>query len=214
MENLENIIKMEYLDKTGQENDEVMDLVFVLDKSGSMYILTEDTIGGFNSLIEKQRQFNPSTRVSLVLFDTKYRVIYTRKPITEVEKLTSDVYYASGCTVLLDAVGTTINRLDRETSAKVLFVISTDGLENSSREYTKKDIRNMIENHDWEFIFLGANIDSFAEAGGLGIPASHAANYDPSHDGVDRHWRSVSKASRSVFSGRPLCYGEWKEDLE
>lgn len=215
IENLENLETFDEIDENNkEEKDEIMDLVFVLDMSGSMYDLTEDTIGGFNSLIKKEKEADANTRVTLVLFNTEFKVIHNRKAIGEVEELTSDVYCAYGCTALLDAVGNTINSLNRKTSGKVLFVISTDGLENASREFSRNNIKNLISNHDWEFLFLGANIDSFKEAGMLGIDASRTANYKASSNGVNRHWRSLSIASRSVSDGIDLDDGHWKEELE
>lgn len=200
-------------EKEIEDKDEV-NLVFVLDKSGSMYSLVDDTIGGFNSLIEEQRKNFPNTFVTLVLFDTAYKVIYERKPITEVEELTTDVYYASGCTALLDAVGKTITTLDRTVKGNVLFAITTDGMENSSKEYKRSDIKNMIKNHDWEFIFLGANIDSFREAESIGIDEIHSANYAPTGMGEKVKWRCVGVASNSISNGHPLLNREWKRKLE
>lgn len=192
----------------------IIDLVFVIDKSGSMYRITEDTIGGFNSMIEREKELHPNALVTLVLFDTRRRVIYTRKPIAEVEKLTSKEYYAEGCTALLDAVGTTINIIDRTDYDKVLFVISTDGYENSSKEFTNEDIKNMINNHDWEFIFLGADIDSFDQASRIGIHSSHTGNYSKTRRGISSKWDSINRASSCLGYGRTLYDSEWKRDLE
>jgi len=190
-----------------------VDLVFLLDKSGSMYGVVSDTIGGFNSFIEREREKNPKTRVTLVLFDTEYNVLYTRKPITEVEELTKNEYFADGCTALLDAIGTTINRLDRTVDNDVLFVITTDGLENSSREFSKSDIKNMIANHNWEFLFIGAEIDSYEEAYHLGIDESHTANYEKSAAGLGALFDSVTDAHESMTRGGDLRSGTWKRRL-
>ena len=190
-----------------------VDLVFLLDKSGSMYDVVSDTIGGFNSFIEREMEKNPKTRVTLVLFDTEYNVLYTRKPIDEVEKLTKNEYFADGCTALLDAIGTTINRLDRKVDNDVLFVITTDGLENSSVEFSKADIKNMIANHNWEFLFIGADIDSYEEARGLGIRESHAANYEKSAAGLGALFDSVSDAHEDMTRGRSLNDMRWKTRL-
>ena len=179
-----------------------------------MYGAVSDTIGGFNTFIQRERAKNLDTRVTLVLFDHHYKILYTRKPIDEVEMLTSDVYYADGCTALLDAIGTTINRLDREISNKVVFVITTDGLENSSKEYTKRDIRNLISSHNWEFLFIGADIDSYHEAASIGIPKYRTANYEKSSAGLGYLFKSVSRASSRTRSGGSLEDGEWKKDLE
>jgi uncharacterized protein with von Willebrand factor type A (vWA) domain len=200
--------------KEAKIKSDVLDLVFLLDKSGSMYGAVSDTIGGFNTFIQRERAKNLDTRVTLVLFDHHYKILYTRKPIDEVEMLTSDVYYADGCTALLDAIGTTINRLDKEISNKVVFVITTDGLENSSKEYTKRDIRNLISSHNWEFLFIGADIDSYHEAASIGIPKYRTANYEKSSAGLGYLFKSVSRASSRTRSGGGLEDGEWKKDLE
>lgn len=200
--------------KEVETKSDVLDLVFLLDKSGSMYGAVKDTIGGFNSFIEREKAKNLDTRVTLVLFDHRYEVLYTRKPIDEVEELTSDVYYADGCTALLDAIGTTINRLDKEINNKVVFVITTDGLENSSKEFSKRDVRNLIANHNWEFLFIGADIDSYHEAASIGIPRYRTGNYSKSSAGLGSLFRSVSSASERTRSGGSLEDGEWKKELE
>lgn len=190
-----------------------VDLVFLLDKSGSMYGVVSDTIGGFNSFIEREREKNPKTKVTLVLFDTEYNVLYTRKPIDQVRELTKNEYYADGCTALLDAIGTTINRLDRKVDNDVLFVITTDGLENSSREFSKSDIKNMIANHNWEFLFIGADIDSYEEARGLGIDMTRAANYEKSSAGLGALFDSVGDAHEEMTRGGSLDSMRWKRRL-
>ena len=163
------------MNKTPQ--NENLDLVFVMDRSGSMSGSEDDTIGGFNSFIERERENNPNTRVTTILFDDQYEVLYTRKDISDVEKLTREVYWVKGCTALLDAIGKTINTLDKEIDNKVMFVIMTDGMENSSKEYSKQQISNLINNHDWEFIYIGVDIDSYSEASQIGIRRSRVANY-------------------------------------
>ena len=175
--------------------------------------MVRDTIGGFNSFIEREREKNPNTHVTLVLFDTEYNVLYTRKPIAEVEELTKNEYYADGCTALLDAIGTTINRLDRQVNNDVLFVITTDGLENSSREFSKSDIKNMIANHNWEFLFIGADIDSYGEALTLGIDESHAANYEKTSAGLGALFDSVGDAHEEISRGGSLDDMSWKRRL-
>ncbi len=223
-EKVENIqgVKVEKADEQVKANEakaedtplKDVDLVFLLDKSGSMYGAVSDTIGGFNSFIEREREKNPNTRVTCVLFDTEYNVLYTRKPITEVAELTKREYFADGCTALLDAIGTTINRIDRKVDNDVLFVITTDGLENSSREFSKSDIKNMIANHTWEFLFIGADIDSYSEAYDLGIEESHAANYEKSACGLGALFDSVSDAHDEMTRGVSLESGRWKRRLD
>lgn len=174
-----------------------MDLIFVLDKSGSMSDSVEDTIGGFNSFIRRERVKNPNTRVTLVLFNDEYEILYTRKPITDVEALTSEEYFACGCTALLDAVGHTIVSFDKEVNNKVLFVITTDGLENASEKYSRDDVKNLIKNHDWEFLFIGEDIDSYAEASSIGIERERSANYEKCSAGIGILFDSVSSFKES-----------------
>ena len=198
-----------------QEN--AMDLIFILDKSGSMWNIVEDTIGGFNSFIEREKTKDIKTYVTLVLFDDEYKIVYTRKPIEEVKELTDEEYFASGCTALLDAIGTTIESLDKEISQKVMFVITTDGLENASTKYTKSDVKNLIQSHDWEFLFIGADIDSYGEAQSIGIEINRSANYEKSSRGLGCLFDSVSEFKRgySKSSGsRYRCAGEWKRGLD
>ncbi len=193
--------------------DEKLDLIFLIDRSGSMYGSEEDTIGGFNSFIEKERAKGFDTNVTTVLFDHLYEVLYKRKPINEVKKLTGDEYYVRGSTALLDAIGKTITTLDKEIENKVLFVIMTDGMENSSVEFSKSQIKNMIVNHKWEFIFIGADIDSYSEASGIGIRKSRVANYEKSARGVDKLFTSVENATVRLRSNVSLDDGDWKNDL-
>lgn len=210
--NVTNIDSFECLDENNNpKKEDEMDLVFILDKSGSMYDLVDDTIGGFNSYIDKEKEKDEKILVTLVLFDTEYRMLYTRKPLGEVEKLTREQYYAGGCTALLDAIGKTITSLDNEVSGKVLFVITTDGLENSSKHFTKDKVKNLIESHDWEFLFIGADIDSYHEAFTLGIDEDHAANYERSSRGLGGLFNSVGRY-RSAYSRNEHRNVDWKED--
>ena len=140
-------------------------------------------------------------------------MLFKRQPIEEVKKLTSEEYYVRGMTALLDAIGKTIVTLEREVDNKVLFVIMTDGLENSSVEFSKSQIKNMIGNHGWEFIFIGADIDSYKEAAGIGIKRSRVANYEKSARGVRNLYDSVSNVSEHVRYNRSLDDGEWKRNL-
>ena len=164
------------------------ELVFVLDRSGSMHGLEVDTIGGFNSMIEKQKKEDGEAYVSAVLFDDMQEVLYDRIDIRKVEPMTGSQYYVRGCTALLDALGRAIHHIgnvhkyarEEDVPEKTIFVITTDGLENASSRYSYADVKKAIEartEEGWEFIFLGANIDAVAEAGRFGIHASRAANY-------------------------------------
>ncbi|SDA49266.1 VWA domain-containing protein [Methanobrevibacter millerae] len=196
-----------------ESKEDVMDLIFILDKSGSMYDLVEDTIGGYNSYIERERAKGENILVTLVLFDTEYKMLYSRKPIEEVEKLTSKEYFADGCTALLDAVGRTIVSFDKELKGKVLCVITTDGLENASKEFSKDQVKDLIESRDWEFLFIGANIDSYGEAFTLGIDDDHAANYEACARGVSALFDSVENY-RDAYSRDEHEDAEWKEGLD
>ena len=163
----------------------VMDIIFIMDRSGSMTGFSEDTIGGFNSFVEKEKEKDINTYVTTILFDNDYEILYERKEINKVEKLTDKEYWPRGTTALLDAIGKTITSFERKIDGKALVVIMTDGYENASVEFSKKQIKEMIDNHDWEFIYLGAEIDSYSEASQFGFSKSRIANYDRSAKAVD-----------------------------
>ena len=176
--------------------ENLTEMVFVLDRSGSMSGLAADTIGGFNELIEKQKKIEGDAYVTTVLFDHEYEVLHDHVALEEVAPLTDKEYFARGSTALLDAVGRTIDAVGARLAATaeekrpehVVFVITTDGMENSSREYTAQRVRGMIEHqqqkYSWQFVFLGANMDAVSEARKLGISAKYAADFTPSHSGV------------------------------
>lgn len=191
-----------------------LDLIFLIDRSGSMYGSEDDTIGGFNSFIEKERAKEGNTNVTTILFDHEYEMLYKRKSIDDVDKLTRDVYFVRGSTALLDAIGKTITTLDREIENKVLFVIMTDGMENSSVEFTKSQISSMIKNHTWEFIFIGADIDSYSEARNIGIRKSRVANYEKSARGVEKLYKSIGAVTECMRNDVDLDAVNWKKDLE
>lgn len=192
---------------------EQIDIIFLLDRSGSMYGCENDTIGGFNSFIENQIKQEVDAKVTTVLFDHGYEVLYRRKDIHKIGKLTHEEYYVRGSTALLDAIGKTIVSMDREVSNRVLFVITTDGLENSSVEFSKDQIKNMIMNHNWEFIFLGADIDAYSEASKIGIRMDNTAIYKKSSRGMNDMFKSVEKACMNVSMEKKLD-ASWKADLE
>lgn len=199
---------------TKEVQNENLDLIFLMDRSGSMSGSESDTIGGFNSFIEREKAKGFKTRVTTILFDDQYEVLYKRKDINEVAELTRDEYWVRGCTALLDAIGKTINTLDKEIDNKVLFVIMTDGMENSSREFSKEQIRNLIQNHNWEFIYIGADIDSYAEAGHIGIRKSRIANYKKTKEGFDDVYQSISNASYCLRAEESLDDSDWNENLK
>jgi len=180
------------------------ELVFILDRSGSMGGLESDTIGGFNGMLSKQQKEEGEANVTTVLFDDQIEVIHDRFPIDVVKPLTDEDYYVRGCTALLDAVGTTVKkmeniqkRLPEEMRAeKVIFVITTDGQENASHEYSAKMVKKLIEANQekgWQFIFLGANIDAVEEADKLGIRKSHAVTYKNDKKGVQLNYRATGE---------------------
>ena len=189
-----------------------MDVVFLLDRSGSMGGIESDTIGGYNSYIAGVKDKN--VKVTTVLFDDKYEMLTNRKDIKEVKKLTNKEYYVRGCTALLDAIGKTICFMDEQKAQKVMFIITTDGLENASVEYKKEQIKKMIENHkDWEFMYIGANIDSYSEGSSIGISDKNISNYRKDKRGVSKLFGALNKASRSFYED-DCIEEEWKSDLE
>ena len=189
---------------------EPVQIVCILDRSGSMRALAGDTIGGYNSFLDKQRQEPGEAEVTTVLFDDKYELIGAGVPLKEAPELTAATYYARGTTALLDAVGRTIaetaGRMAQEgicpAKRSVLFLIMTDGLENASHEYDKATVKAMIESvtqeYGWKFVFMGANIDSVAEASSIGISAQNAVNYTHDRKGVADAFASMESAAREV----------------
>ena len=182
------------------------ELVFILDRSGSMQGLEADTIGGFNSMIEKQKKEEGEAYVSAVLFDDRMEVLYDRVELQKVEPMTDRQYYVRGCTALLDALGGAIHHIgnvhkyarEEDVPEKTIFVITTDGMENASRTYSLDRVRRMVERqqkqYHWEFLFLGANIDAIAEASRFGLHASRAANYVHDSAGTRLNFDVLSKA--------------------
>lgn len=182
------------------------ELVFVLDKSGSMAGLERDTIGGFNSMLKKQQALDGDCRITTVLFDNNYELLHDRIDIRAVSPMTEKEYFVGGSTALLDAIGRTIQKLVRVQkntaemyrAEKVMFIIITDGEENSSREYSLDKVKVMIEReketHGWEFIFLGANIDAVETAGRFGISAERAVDYVPDGEGTALNFQMMSEA--------------------
>ena len=192
--------------------EKAMDIVFLLDRSGSMGGMEDDTIGGYNSYLNEQRSKN--VKVTTVLFDDKYEILHQRENIKNVKELTRKEYFVRGCTALLDAVGKTISLMDGEEAKKVIFIITTDGLENASREYNKEQIKKLIEKHkNWEFMYIGADIDSYNEGTSLGIKRDNISNYSKSKVGVKKLFSSLGKASRSFYECESIC-SDWKDDLE
>ena len=202
------------------------ELVFILDRSGSMAGLERDTIGGFNAMIEKQKREQGEAIVSTVIFDNVSEVIHDRVPLERIKPLTERDYYVRGCTALLDAVGGAIHHIgnvhkyarEEDRPEKTLFVITTDGMENASRKYDYDKVRKMIERqkekYGWEFLFLGANIDAAKEAARFGITADRAANYHADSVGTGVIYESVSEAITQVRACAAPLSANWKEQID
>lgn len=189
-----------------------MDVVFILDRSGSMYGSEKDTIGGFNNYIKKNK--NMDYKVTTILFDDKYEMLYERLDINRVKKITEEDYYVRGCTALLDALGKSITYMDNKKSEKALFIITTDGLENASKEYTKEKIKKMIKTHkNYEFMYIGADIDSYQEGESIGIKRTNISNYKKTSKGINKMYDAISCASMSFMENEELD-SSWKNDLE
>lgn len=190
-------------------NNNLTEIVFILDRSGSMMHLTDDTIGGFNSFIEKQKSEPGEALLTTVLFDDQYEILHNGINLNEVQALTKDQYWARGATAMYDAIGKTINEVGHRLSetpehhrpGKVIFVITTDGMENASREFTQTKVKEMIqhqtEKYSWDFIFLGANIDSKQQAKNIGISEEYAANYTATAQGTSSMYFAVDAAVSS-----------------
>ena len=207
------------------------EIVFILDRSGSMSGLEKDTIGGYNSLIKKQKKEEGEAYISTVLFDDRTEVLHDRVGLDKIKPMTEEEYYVRGCTALLDAVGGAIHHIgnvhkyarEEDRPEKTLFIITTDGQENSSRMYTYEKVKRMVERqkkkYGWEFLFLGANIDAVAEAGRFGIKPERAVNYECDEIGTAVNYRVLNKAVSRVRNcaanemDKALA-ADWKEEIE
>ena len=201
------------------------EMVFILDKSGSMAGLESDTIGGFNGMIERQKAQEGEALVSTVLFSSESAVIHDRVDIRRVEPLTDRQYRVGGCTALIDAIGDAIHHIsnvhkyarEEDVPEHTVFVITTDGMENASRHYTSDQVKQLVkrqkEEHGWEFLFLGANIDAVETAARFGIGEDRAVRFLSDHQGQRLNYRTVSDAVGCVRSSAPLRR-TWKKDIE
>ena len=211
-------------------NNNLTELVFVLDKSGSMSGLEKDTIGGFNSMLEKQRKEDGDVVISTILFDDTMQVIHDRTGLDKIKSLTDKDYQVGGCTALLDALGKSIKHINKvqkalpeeERPAKTMFVITTDGQENSSHEFSYDKIKKMVEKKQekkqWEFLFLGANMDAISAAADIGIKADRAANFHCDAVGTAVNYSALSRAVSKFRVCEPGCSEaalmDWDEEVK
>ena len=201
------------------------EIVFILDRSGSMAGLEADTIGGFNSLIQKQKKEAGRAVISTLLLDDKCEVLHDRKLLEEIAPLTERDYYVRGCTALLDAIGGAIHHIGNvhkyaraeDRPEKTLFIITTDGMENASKQYGYEKVKRMIERqkerYGWEFLFLGANMDAISVAGRFGIAPERAVRFHSDEKGTEINYRVLSETIAKVRCGAPMPVS-WKEEIE
>ena len=216
--------------KTENENNEtnngLTEIVFILDRSGSMSGYELDTIGGFNATIEKQKKQSGKAIVSTLLFDNETEVIHDRVPIEKIPMMTEADYTVRGTTALLDAIGGAIHHIGNvhkyarpeDVPEHTVFIITTDGMENASRKYESDQVKKMIQRqqdkYGWEFIFLAANIDAVETAGRYGIRGDRAVQYAQSKEGIQACYAMMSDAILRVRRAESLDDGEWKKDKE
>ncbi len=204
---------------------DLTELVFIIDRSGSMGGLESDTIGGFNNMVKKQQKEKGEAIVSTVLFDNAYEVLHDQSDIEKIKALTGEEYYVRGSTALLDAIGMTISSIVKRQEHGIsdflpentIVVIITDGHENSSQQYTLKEIKKLIKdaesNRKWEFVFLGANIDAVSVANDMGIREDNAANFSATHDGVRESYGIISDVV-SDFRKEKVVRKGWKSKMK
>lgn len=191
----------------------MLDVVFILDKSGSMSGSEDSTISSFNEYLERERKNNYKTRITTILFSDDYCYLYKGTDVSNVSPLTREDYFASGCTALYDAIGSSINYIDRCDTDKVLFIIITDGYENASKEFDKEKIRKMIKNHsNYEFVYIGADIDSYSSGGSIGIKSDNIANFKKDKKGTGILFKSVCDFESSMMDDS--LSSSWKKDLD
>ena len=202
------------------------ELVMILDRSGSMAGLESDTIGGYNSMLKRQRETAGEVLVSTVLFDDRSEVLYDRIPLRKMPRMTEEDYYVRGCTALLDAVGGAIHHIgnvhkyakEEDRPEKTIFVITTDGMENASKVYTYDRVKEMIERqkkkYGWEFLFLGANMDAVGTAARFGIAEDRAANFHSDHEGTALNYDVLAEAVCTMRVKAAPIGAEWKKRIE
>ncbi|MBQ4447966.1 MAG: VWA domain-containing protein [Clostridia bacterium] len=200
------------------------EIVFILDRSGSMGGLESDTIGGFNAMIEKQKKEEGEALVSTILFDDRTEVIHDRIPLDKIEPLTDKQYWVRGCTALIDAIGGAIHHVsevhryirDEDVPEHTVFIITTDGMENASRKYTSDEVKKLISQKKelgWEFLFLGANIDAVETAKHFGISEDRAVTYKSDRKGTRMNYAAMGKALHCLRCDEELT-ADWKADIE
>ncbi len=201
------------------------ELVFILDRSGSMAGLESDTIGGFNAMIEKQKKVEGECFVTTVLFDDRDEIIHDRVNISDVKPMTDKEYYVRGCTALLDALGKAIDHIGKihkyarkeDIPENTLFVITTDGMENASRHYDAEKVKKMVERqkdrYGWEFIFLGANIDAVETASNYGIGADRAVTFTNDSQGIEKNYKAVNNVIHCMRSCKAINE-DWKKEID
>ena len=196
------------------KKEKKLDVVFILDKSGSMGGQEENTISSFNEYLEKEKKNTYETNITTVLFSDTYSILHDRIPVKKVKKLTNKDYFVGGCTALYDALGNTINSMKQKDTDKVLFIIITDGYENASREYKKDDIKNLInKNKDFEFIYVGADIDSYAAGSQIGIKKDNIANFKKDRKGTAKLFNAVGSFEKSMMEDSEMSTS-WKQELD
>lgn len=207
-----------------EAKNQITELVFLLDRSGSMAGLESDTVGGFNAMIEKQKKEEGTVYVSTVLFDHVSEVLHDRIPLAEVPKMTEEEYTVRGCTALIDAIGSAINHIGNihkyarpeDVPAHTLFVITTDGQENASHSYDSETVKKMIEQKKerlgWEFLFIGANIDAVETAADFGIDRNHAVNYHADHKGTHILYEALAAPISAMRRNKKISE-KWRDTI-
>lgn len=206
-------------------NNNLTEIVFILDRSGSMAGLEDDTIGGFNAMLEKQRSESGEAILSAVLFDHESEVVYDRVDLRKIEPMTDRQYYVRGSTALLDAIGGAVRHIanvhkyarEEDRPGRTVFIVTTDGMENSSREYSCAQVRRMVkreqEENGWEFLFLGANMDAISAADSFGIRADRAVRFACDGAGTSLNYEVVSKTVSKLRRGKGID-AKWSEEIE
>ena len=217
-------MKERFLFMKNANKNGITELVFILDRSGSMSGLEKDTIGGFNSMIEKQKKQEGECYISTVLFDNESEVIHDRVKLSEIKPMTEDDYYVRGCTALIDAIGGAIHHIGNvhkyarpeDVPEHTMFIITTDGMENASHRYTSDKVKTLIsyqkEKYGWEFLFIGANIDAVETAAQYGINPDRAVNYNADEKGTKILYATVSESICQMRANAPL-QANWSEEI-